>query len=80
MPWVPLAKTLGNDWLDQPSQQQTMVEFLLARGANPGYRLPQQPDMTVLRLARQMNSPLVPLLERVPPRSRVATRGVPGAP
>ena len=80
VPWVPLAKTLGSDWLDQPSQQQTMVEFLLARGANPGYRLPQQPDMTVLRLARQMNSPLVPLLERAPPRSRIATRGVPGAP
>jgi hypothetical protein len=36
--------------------------------------------MTVLRLARQMNSPLVPLLERAPPRSRIAIRGVPGAP
>jgi hypothetical protein len=81
LPWVPLAKTLGNDWLDQPGQQQTMVQYLLARGANPGYRLPQQPDMTVLRLARQMNSPLVPLLERAPtPRSHVAGRGLPGAP
>jgi len=82
LPWVPLAKTLGNDWLDQPTQRQAMVEFLLARGANPGYRLPQQPDMTVLRLARQMNSPLLPLLERSPsPRARVATgRTVPGAP
>ena len=54
--------------------------FLLARGANPGYRLPQQPDMTVLRLARQMNSPLAPLLEQAPVRARVAGRGVPGAP
>jgi hypothetical protein len=36
--------------------------------------------MTVLRLAREMNSPLLPLLERPPPRSRVAGRGVPGAP
>ena len=80
VPWVPLAKTLGNDWLDQPAQQQAMVEFLLARGANPGYRLPQQPDMTVLRLARQMNSPLAPLLEKAPARARVAGRGVPGAP
>jgi hypothetical protein len=45
--------------------------------------LPQQPDLTVLRLARQMNSPLLPLLERAPPpRARVATggRSVPGAP
>ena len=80
LPWVPLAKTLGSDWLDQPSQQQPMVEFLLAHGANPGYRLPQQPDMTVLRLARQMNSPMVPLLERASVRPRVAGRGLPGAP
>jgi hypothetical protein len=56
------------------------VEFLLARGANPAHRLPQQPDMTVLRLARQMNSPLAPLLERASVRARVAGRGVPGAP
>jgi hypothetical protein len=79
---VPLAKTLSNDWLDQPGQQQQMVEFLLARGANPAVKLPHQPDMTVLRLARQMNSPLVPLLESASvPRARLAAgRGVPGAP
>jgi len=81
LPWVPLAKTLNRDWLDQPGQQQEMVEFLLARGANPSHRLPHQPDMTVLRLARQMDSPLVPLLERASQRSRVAGRAsVPGAP
>ena len=80
LPWVPLAKSLSGDWLDQPSQQQPMVAFLLARGANPGYRLPQQPDMTVLRLARQLNSPLLPLLVRAPSRSRIAGRGLPGAP
>jgi hypothetical protein len=80
LPWVPLAKTLGNGWLDQPAQQQAMVEYLLARGANPSRRLPAQPTMTVLRLAREMNSPLLPLLEHPPPRSRVAGRGVPGAP
>jgi len=80
LPWVPLAKTLGNGWLDQQSQQQAMVEFLLARGANPGYRLPYQPSMTVLGMAREMNSPMVPLLERASLRSRVAGRGLPGAP
>lgn len=80
LPWVPLAKTLSNDWLDQPGQQRQMVEFLLARGADPNYRLPYAPEMTVLRLARQMGSPLVPLLERGPLRPRVAGRVVPGAP
>jgi hypothetical protein len=34
--------------------------------------------MTVLRLAQQMKSPMVPLLERAP--SRVAGRGPPGGP
>ena len=80
VPWVPLARTLGSDWLAPSVQPQAMVEFLLSRGANPGYRLPAQPDMTVLRLARQMNSPMVPLLERASTqRSRMA-RGLPGAP
>ncbi len=35
LPWVPLAKTLSDDWLDNPNQKQKMVEYLLARGANP---------------------------------------------
>ena len=85
LPWVPLAKTLANDWMDQPAQQQPMVAFLLARGANPAARLPHAPEMTVLRLARQMNSPLLPMLESAsaaaPARARVAAgRSVPGAP
>jgi hypothetical protein len=83
LPWVPLAKTLAPDWLDQPSQQQPMVEYLLARGANPSTRLPYEPSMTVLRLARQMGSPMLPLLERAPsrPASRLAGRSTtPGAP
>jgi hypothetical protein len=81
LPWVPLAKTLSDDWLDQPSQRERMATFLLARGANPAARLPHQPDMTVLRLARQMNSPLLPMLESasLPARSRVAAGSVPGA-
>jgi hypothetical protein len=81
LPWIPLAKTLNNDWLDKPGQQQRMVEFLLARGANPKARLPHQPELTVLRLAQQMNSPLAPVLESaaVPSRSRLAAGSVPGA-
>jgi hypothetical protein len=80
LPWVPLAKTLSGDWLDHPDRQRAMVEFLLARGANPSVRLPQQPDLTVMRLARQINSPMVPLLERGPLPARVAGRGAPAAP
>jgi len=84
LPWVPLAKTLAPDWLDQPAQQQPMVEYLLAHGANPSTRLPYEPSMTVLRLARQMDSPMLPLLERGPqrqPSARLAGRSAtPGAP
>lgn len=80
LPWVPLAQALNPQALDQPAQQQAMVEYLLAHGANPARRLPHQPDMTVLRLARQMGSPMLPLLERAADRPRVAARGVPGAP
>jgi hypothetical protein len=81
LPWVPLAKTLNAEWLDQPAQQQTMVEYLLARGAKPSARLPHQPDMTVLRLARQMSSPMLPLLERpsTSTASRLAGRSAAGA-
>jgi hypothetical protein len=82
LPWVPLAKTLSTDWLDEPAHQQQMVTFLLARGANPAARLPHQPDMTVLRLAQQMKSPYVSLLESASsvPRARVVAGRVPGAP
>lgn len=75
LPWVPLAKALSGDALAQPAQQQAMVEFLLAHGASPSRRLPHQPDMTVLRLARQMGSPMLPLLERAADRPRGAARG-----
>lgn len=75
LPWVPLAQALNPSALDQPGEQRAMVEYLLARGANPSRRLPHRPDMTVLRLARQMGSPMLPLLERAPDRSRLAARG-----
>jgi hypothetical protein len=84
LPWVPLAQALNPQALDQPAKQQEMVEFLLARGANPSRKLPHQPDMTVLRLAHQMGSPMLPLLEgsstRASERARVAARGLAAAP
>ncbi|MBL8317711.1 MAG: hypothetical protein JNJ42_04870 [Burkholderiaceae bacterium] len=80
LPWVPLAVALKPQELDTGVSQERLVSYLLARGANPQRRLPHRPDMTVERLARQMNSPLAPLLERAPSRGRVATRGAPNAP
>jgi hypothetical protein len=85
LPWVPLAQALVAQSLDQPGRQQEVVEFLLARGANPSRRLPGRPDMTVLRLARQMGSPMLTLLERPhaagAARARLASQAlVSGAP
>jgi len=76
LPWVPLAKTLSGDWIDGADAQRAMVEYLLAHGANASARLPYEPDLTVLRLARQIGSPLLPLLEHGPqPASRMLARG-----
>lgn len=80
LPWVPLAMALKPQELLPGVSQEKMVSFLLAHGANPNRRLPHQPDMTVTRLARQMGSPLLPLLERPVDRSRLATRGAAKAP
>lgn len=80
LPWVPLAMALKPQELQPGVSQEQMVSFLLAHGANPQRRLPHQPDMTVTRLARQMGSPLLPLLERAAERPRVATRGSAKAP
>lgn len=80
LPWVPLAMALKPQELQPGVSQEAMVRFLLAHGANPQRRLPHQPDMTVTRLARQMGSPLLPLLEQPVDRSRVATRGAAKAP
>jgi hypothetical protein len=80
LPWVPLAQALNPQSFDQPARQPEVVEFLLARGANPTRKLPGRPDMTVLRLARQMGSPMLAALERPPmagaARARLAAQAV----
>ena len=43
-----------------------MVGFLLARGADPGARLPANPSQSVTAMARSINSPFVGLLEGRP--------------
>ena len=80
LPWVPLAMALKPQELLPGVSQEKMVTYLLEHGANPQRRLPHQPDMTVTRLARQMGSPLLPLLERPVDRSRVAARAAAKAP
>jgi hypothetical protein len=67
LPWLPLARALQPQGLDQADQQEAMLRFLLARGADPKRKLPQRPDTTVQRLAREIGSPHAALLEQ-PPR------------
>ncbi len=64
--WLPLARVLVPNFLAYPETQKDAVEFLLARGANPRQRLPSNENQSVLAFARQVKSPLLPLLEAPP--------------
>ena len=64
--WVPLARVLSPSFLAHPTSRADMVNFLVARGADPRTRLPSDPSVSVLALARSMRSPLVALLEAAP--------------
>ena len=66
LPWRPLARMLSPSFVADAAQQRGTVEFLLARGADPWLHLPQDPRRSIVGLAREMNSPLLPLLN--PPR------------
>jgi hypothetical protein len=63
LPWRPLARLLTPGYVPDPAGQRRTAEYLLARGADPWLRLPHEPQRTVLSLARQLNSPLLPLME-----------------
>ncbi len=65
-PWLPLARALSPEYLADADRQRRVVEYLLAHGASPWARLPHEPQRTVVSLARELNSPLLPLLD--PPR------------
>ena len=67
LPWVPLARVLAPSYLADPGQQTRVVEYLVARGANPWLRLPHEPQRTVVSLAHELNSPALALLD--PPRA-----------
>lgn len=65
--WLPLARALSPTYLPDATRQRWVVEYLLAHGADPWLRLPHEPQRTIVSLARELKSPLLPLLD--PPRS-----------
>lgn len=72
--WMPLARVLQANYLDDPGQQSAVVEYLLARGADPMRRFAHDRSLTVLAFARQLRSPSLGLLE-----SAAAAPAVPAA-
>jgi hypothetical protein len=71
LPWIPLARVLTPSFVPDAAQQRGTVDYLLAHGADPWQRLPHEQSQTVLGFARQLKSPLVPVLE-APVPSRTA--------
>ncbi len=65
-PWSPLARALAPAYVGDADRQRQVIEHLLAHGADPWSRLQHEPQRTVVSLARELNSPLLPLLD--PPR------------
>lgn len=63
LPWVPLARVLTPNFLAYPTSQTEMVEFLLARGANPWQKLPYDAGSSVVQYARALKSPQLALLD-----------------
>jgi hypothetical protein len=63
LPWIPLARVLTPNFLTHPSSRAEMVEFLLARGANPWQRLPHDAGSSVVQYARMLKSPELALLD-----------------
>jgi hypothetical protein len=68
LPWLPLARVLLPNFLAHPESRSDMVEFLLARGADPRQRLPSNENQTVIAYARVLKSPQLPMLEGSAPR------------
>jgi hypothetical protein len=75
LPWLPLARVITPSYLERAEQQGPLVEYLLARGADPHIELPYHPGQSVLSLARKLNSPSLALLDPpVEPGSDVSGR------
>jgi hypothetical protein len=77
LPWLPLARVLVPQFLEQPDTQADMLNFLIARGASPMQLLPADNGKTVLAYAAQLKSPMVSLLAAVPASSTLASDAAP---
>lgn len=77
LPWVPLARVLTPNFLTYPTSQTEMVEFLLARGADPRQKLPFDSGTSVVQYARSLRSPQLVLLD--PPVVPTLVAGEAGA-
>lgn len=60
--WLPLARVLSPGFMPT-AQQGPVIDFLLARGADPWQRLPQSPGQSVVQYAQQLRSPWLTRLE-----------------
>ncbi len=61
--WVPPARVLTPNFLTHSESRAEMVEFLLARGANPWQKLPHDAGSSVVQYARMLQSPQLVLLD-----------------
>ena len=70
--WLPLARVLVPSFLAHPETRPEMVEYLMARGADPRQRIPSNENQSVVAFARLIKSPLLPLLEQQAARAAPA--------
>jgi hypothetical protein len=77
LPWLPLARVLVPQFLEQPNTQTEMLNFLIARGASPLQMLPSDNGKTVLAYATQLKSPMVSLLAAAPTSPVIAGPNAP---
>jgi hypothetical protein len=73
LPWLPLARVLVPQFLEQSDTQSDMLNFLMARGASPLQLLPADNGKTVLSYAAELKSPMAGLLATAPASPASAT-------
>jgi len=61
--WIPLARVITPSYMPDAQQRRALVEYLLSRGADPWKPLPHDPRQSVVSFARQLDSPLLTMLD-----------------